>query len=142
MWMLAELRWRLGTNDSAVADPSAKAAFIATFRSALPDIEDRTKIVHLVAEHGDHIIAVSSIINVVKIPRPGDLHGQWGYLTNVYTRPEFRNSGVGGRLLAEAQRWAKDQGLSMLIVWPSDRSYAFYTRAGYRRKADPLTLDC
>jgi len=28
----------------------------------------------------------------------------------------------------------------LLIVWPSDRSYEFCERAGFRRETDPLSL--
>jgi len=28
--------------------------------------------------------------------------------------------------------------LELLIVWPSDQSYPFYERAGFRRETDPL----
>ena len=137
---LADLRWRLCTDDLPVAESHERAAFMVAFRTALPNIEDRNRLVHFVAECDGELIAVLSIVKVTKIPRPGDINGQWGYLTNVYTLPEFRNMGAGGRLLATARNWAAAQQLELLIVWPSDQSYAFYERAGFRREADPLVL--
>ncbi|ACQ68713.1 GNAT family N-acetyltransferase [Candidatus Hamiltonella defensa] len=137
---LAALRWKLCTDDSPVTDSSARKKFIAAFQSALMNIEEQGRFVPFVAESNSQIVAVLSIIKVAKIPHPDDINGQWGYLTNVYTLPEFRNKGTGGRLLAEAKNWAEAQQLELLVVWPSDKSYAFYERAGFRREADPLVL--
>jgi aminoglycoside 6'-N-acetyltransferase I len=33
-----------------------------------------------------------------------------GYLEGWYVSPEYRRRGIGGRLLAEAERWSRDQG--------------------------------
>ena len=63
-----------------------------------------------------------------------------GYLTNVYVLPDRRNQGVGARILAEVKGWAKEAGLELLIVWPSDKSRAFYRRAGFTGRDDPLQL--
>lgn len=133
---LADLRWKLCTDDSPVTDNK----FTEAFCSALQNIEDHNTLVHFVAESNSQIVAVLSIIKVAKMPHPDDLKGQWGYLTNVYTLPKFRNKGIGEGLLATARRWAEVQRLELLVVWPSDRSYAFYERAGFRREADPLVL--
>ncbi|HGJ5884485.1 GNAT family N-acetyltransferase [Arsenophonus sp.] len=79
----------------------------------------------------------------MKIPNPNDMNGHWGYLTNVYTLPKYRNKGVGTALLSVAYRWAKHEELELLVVWPSDKSYSFYERTGFRRQQreqDPLVL--
>lgn len=137
---LADLRWRLATDDSPIEDFREKTAFVEAFRCALPAVDQHEKIIHFVAESGARVVAAMSIVKVTKIPRPGDLSGQWGYLTNVYTLPEFRRRGIGAGLLAEARRWAQAQKLELLVVWPSERSYAFYQRAGFRSEHDPLVL--
>ena len=137
---LAYLRWRLSTDELPVSNPLERKEFIAAFCSALPSIEACDRLVHFVAEREGQAIAALSIVKVMKIPRPGDIWGHWGYLTNVYTLTEFRNKGIGAGLLAAARSWAEAQQLELLIVWPSDRSYEFYERAGFRRETDPLSL--
>ncbi len=137
---LADLRWRLSTGDLPTNTSLERKEFIAAFCSALPSIEACDSLVHFLAEREGQAIAALSIVKVMKIPRPGNIRGQWGYLTNVYTLPEFRNKGIGAGLLAAARNWAKAQQLELLLVWPSDRSYQFYERAGFRRETDPLTL--
>jgi GNAT superfamily N-acetyltransferase len=137
---LADLRWRLCTEDSAAYDTREKQAFVEAFRSTLPKIDDRTSVVHFVAEREARLVAALSIVKVMKIPSPDELDGAWGYLTNVYALPEFRNQGIGSELLALALDWAQSQRFELLIVWPSDPSYRFYQRAGFHRERDPLVL--
>jgi GNAT superfamily N-acetyltransferase len=81
------------------------------------------------------------VILVRKVPKPGELDGRWGYLTNCYVLPEVRNRGVGGSLLAAIKSWAVELRLELLVVWPSDRAYPFYGRAGFTRAPDPLVLE-
>lgn len=134
---LAQLRWNLCTDDQ-VSDAIAQQHFAAQFRTALSDINDQSLQVHLVAELNDMIISVMSIVRVHKIPAPDELDGEWGYLTNVYTRMEWRNHGIGQQLLEYAKQWATATGLELMAVWPSDRSFPFYQRGGFQRAPDPL----
>lgn len=52
----------------------------------------------------------------------------------------MRNSGVGQRLLTAVKDWASGENLELLVVWPSERAYPFYQRAGFSRHPDPLVL--
>lgn len=61
-------------------------------------------------------------------------------LTNSYVLPQARNAGVGQQLLAAIEAWARAEDLELLLVWPSERAYPFYERAGFRRYPDPLVL--
>ena len=63
-----------------------------------------------------------------------------GVLANSYALPEVRNAGVGSRLLAAIKGWAIGENLELLVVWPSEKAYPFYERAGYRRTPDPVVL--
>lgn len=84
-----------------------------------------------VAESENQLIAHVCIQIIKKIPKPRDLYGRWGYITNVYTKPEFRNQGVGGTLMDHVQNWGKEQALELLILWPSEKSVEFYKRKGF-----------
>ena len=52
----------------------------------------------------------------------------------------LRNAGVGSQLLAAITSWAIGESLELLVVWPSDKAYPFYERAGFRRYPDPVVL--
>jgi GNAT superfamily N-acetyltransferase len=137
---LADLRYRLCTDNAPANSVQDNEDFISAFRAVLPDIADQSSLVHFVAESEYRIVATLSIVKVNKLPHPRDMRGQWGYLTNVYTLPDYRNQGIGSRLLAVAKNWAEFEQLELLIVWPSDRSFPFYERAGFQREAGPLVL--
>lgn len=140
---LAELRWALCSDDEETEPPVDKARFTEQFLKREEELETTGNLINYVAEKDAELIGVASLILVSKIPSPCEINGYWGYVTNVYVRPAYRNNGVGEQLL----RFVKDQAIvdkcELLVVWPSDRSYPFYKRAGFkseRREQDPLVL--
>jgi len=89
---------------------------------------------HFVAEHEGEIIAFVSLCIIKKMPKPSELNGAIGYVTNTYTLPAYRNQGIGSKLLEQLTSWAKQNHLELLIVWPSDKSVSFYERNGFTNK--------
>lgn len=136
---LAELCWQLQTDDRDVVDVAKRDGFIAAFTDAFcgDALQDYH---HWVAESGQRLIGVMSVKTVRQLPRPDRLEGCWGYLTNCYVLPDYRNRGIGTQLLERVSAWSKEQDFELLVVWPSERGYSFYRRAGFDRYADPLVL--
>jgi len=137
---IADLRWRLHVDDKALDDRGANEHFIAEFLRVHEAEWKSKEVTHWVAVNSAHVVTVMSVVIVRKIPRPGNLRGRWGYLANSYALPEVRNAGAGSQLLAAIKSWAIDEGLELLVVWPSDGAYPFYVRAGFRRHPDPVVL--
>ena len=79
------------------------------------------------------IVSNAYVYRIPKVPRPGRLRGQMGYVTNVYTRPERRGQGIGARLLGCMQAWARENGIERLILWPAEGRQNFYARLGFGR---------
>ena len=96
-----------------------------------------------VAELDGRIVGAMWFQLVERVPRPGEERGALpiGYLTNVFVEPELRDAGLGSRMLEVVLAWARERGVEEIIVWPSERSYPFYERAGFSRTRDPLVLD-
>ena len=107
-------------------DPAFEAAFAQFARGAL-----RERWTAWVADDGGTIVATAWVHAVPKVPRPNRPARSLGYLTNVYTAPSARDRGVGSELLRHVDEWAEGEGLELLVVWPSERSVAFYERAGF-----------
>jgi GNAT superfamily N-acetyltransferase len=99
-----------------------------------------TDLVHWVAEQDDQLVGVVSVRIVPKMPSPENLNDRLGYVTNTYVLLQYRNDGVGTFLLSEVKSWALREKLELLVVWPSDRAYPLYERAGYLRYSDPVVL--
>lgn len=130
---LAAARWAFRTEDATEVAIESQQAFVARYKAFVRDALRSQGLVYWVAETGDReLVAHMAVFIVQAIPRPSRVRDQWGYLTDCYTRPAFRNRGVGRELLAHVVTWAEKQDLEMLIVWPSDQSESFYARAGFR----------
>lgn len=66
---------------------------------------------------------------------------RWGYVTNVYVAPAYRNQGLGAKLMRHVQAWARAKALEFLILWPSERAIPFYQRAGFAANDEILAWD-
>jgi GNAT superfamily N-acetyltransferase len=95
-----------------------------------------------VAELDGRVVGAMWVQLVERVPRPDEERGALpiGYLTNVFVERELRAEGLGSRMLDEVLTWARARAVEEIIVWPSERSYPFYERAGFSRTPDPLVL--
>ncbi|MCJ7843589.1 GNAT family N-acetyltransferase [Lederbergia sp. NSJ-179] len=93
-----------------------------------------------VAEENGKIISHIFIELIQKVPRPGRITHPFAYMTNVYTIKEYRNKGIGSKLLATVNKWAKENSYEFIIVWPSDDSIHFYKKNGYIHCAEPMNF--
>ena len=140
---LAELRWDFHMEDyPGSASPADRPPFIAActlwvhHRLALS-----TWTVWVAEDRATGAVVSQIFIDLVdKVPRPGRLIDQYGYATNVYTRPEWRSRGVGSRLMEWVKWWALGAGLEFLVLWPSDAARDFYARLGFVPEAEAIML--
>ena len=77
------------------------------------------------------LIANAFLQRVDKVPRPYQRPGSWGYITNVYVDPAWRDQGIGRAVMDVAIASAREEGLDTLLLWPSERAIPFYERAGF-----------
>lgn len=93
-----------------------------------------------VAEVGGQLVSHVYVALIDKVPRPVRENRRIAYMTNVYTRPSHRGSGVGGRLVQQAQEAARRADVELVIVWPSAESIGFYKSHGFKEPSahEPL----
>lgn len=134
---LAELRWQFRAEHDAAHlrfDPSdaARIEFTAACLEFLREslMEGRWTFWVAVEEDGT-IVSNAYVYRIPKVPRPGRLRGQMGYVTNVFTLPEQRGQGIGAQLLCSMQAWARENGIERLILWPAEGRQDFYARLGF-----------
>jgi GNAT superfamily N-acetyltransferase len=137
---LARLRWELYAEQDG--DPTeAFDAYVERFSrfamSALTSDDWRA----WVARADEGLVGAMWLHTVPRVPVPGKRAGAIGYLTNVYIAPEHRNAGLGALMLDRVKAWCAEEGFSLVIVWPTERSRSFYRRGGFDRPDDPLVLD-
>ena len=83
------------------------------------------------AERDGAPIGLASLFEYRRMPKPGRAASRWGYVSNMFVRPEARGAGIGSALLAAVIGAAEDRGYARLVLSPSERSVPFYARAGF-----------
>jgi len=85
----------------------------------------------------DLILSHVYIQRIQKVPKPSAPVDAFGYVTNVYTRPQHRNKGIGSQVLSHVKAWALEMDLEFLMLWPNEPSIPFWRRMDFRVD-DPL----
>jgi GNAT superfamily N-acetyltransferase len=135
---LVAMRRDFAFEDREDDEPGGRPAFDVECRAFLADALSTPTWQIWVAEL-DHVLIGHAFVALVdKVPRPEREHRKIAYLTNVYTRPAYRNRGVGGRLVERAKEAAHEVNVELMIVWPADESGEFYERHGFSRSSEPL----
>jgi len=124
---LSESRWDHWVEDGELQAQLSRLEFSETFTRWL---QPRLGVDWFVwcAMDSDQIVCQVYIHRIAKLPKPSSPTDAFGYVTSVYTKPNFRNQGVGRALLNEVQRWALSVDLEFLVLWPSDESVRFWQR--------------
>ncbi|WJH35345.1 GNAT family N-acetyltransferase [Paenibacillus sp. CC-CFT747] len=92
-----------------------------------------------VAEAEGRLVSHMYLQLIHKVPRPGKSPDPYfGYVTNVYTRPDYRSRGLGGQIHQAMERWSKEHEVEFLVLWPSEASGAFYERHGFVSSREAL----
>ena len=95
---------------------------------------DSNSWIHFVAELEGEIISHVSLQIIENLPIPGRLENRWGYLTNAYTKPNFRRQGLCTNLVKNALDWADKNDLKKVILWPRETSIAIYKKFGFSQE--------
>jgi predicted GNAT family N-acyltransferase len=113
--------------------------FVDEAGSERPEYEDECRAFLAAAiERGDWQIWVAAIDGrivshlyvalVDKVPRPiGSTDGS-----------RTRGSGIGSRLLQQAQEAAREADAELMLVWPSENSTDFYRHHGFASSGEPF----
>jgi GNAT superfamily N-acetyltransferase len=137
--VLAELREVFTFEDGV--HPDRRPDFGQAFATTVGNGIESGRWTVWVAELGSEIVSHVFVGLIEKIPRPTREPRWIGYVTNVYTRPEYRGKGIGAALLDQVTTWASGRDVELLFVWPSDESVGFYERAGFASGRDPLVWE-
>lgn len=139
---LARMRWDFRIEERpALADSEDHAPFL---RQCEAWIRQRVALgtwTIWLAEVDGEIVSHIFVNLVDKVPSPGRAIDRFGYVTNVYTRPEWRGHGIGGTLIEWVKAWALGADLELLHLWPSEASREFYARAGFGPATDAVNLE-
>jgi GNAT superfamily N-acetyltransferase len=136
---LAELRWefRAGREPPTEAHDAFVARCAAWMAHELAGTAWRAWVAvddgRLVGQVWTHLIA--------KIPNPVAERERHAYISNLYVQPEARG-GIGTQMLETVLRWADENGVDRVVLWPSERSVTLYERHRFKRDDEVMERRC
>ena len=83
------------------------------------------------ATHDGEPVGMASLFEYRRMPKPGRADSRWGYVSNMFVRPEHRGRGIGTALLDAILAAAEERGYARLVLSPSERAVGLYARAGF-----------
>lgn len=134
------MRWDFRTAPDEPAPVVPKAKFLSACEAFLAQGLERRDWVYWIAVEEGCILSHIFVHLFPSVPKPSQLVSRYGYMTNVYTRPPYRNRGIGGELMRHVKQWAQEQQVPFIIVSPSEASVPIYRRAGFTFETEFMEL--
>jgi GNAT superfamily N-acetyltransferase len=125
---LAQMRWDFHCEDSHVPPSEQQEQFVRRCLVFLREGFASGKWSYWVASQNGVLVAHIFVHFFQPVPRPDRAVTNYGYMTNVYTSPMYRNQGIGSARLQQVIAWARGRNVLFLMVSPSERSIPFYWR--------------
>ena len=130
---LALMKWEHGAEDDIDygehnLDGVNKDVFIEEFVAFLKEHKEYEIIV---AEENSIVVSAMFVYLIPKLPKPNGYAKYIAYLTNVYTKKEYRNKGIGTQMMHYIKSNLIEKKCELLFAWPSDNSIAWYQRNGF-----------
>jgi GNAT superfamily N-acetyltransferase len=135
---LAEMRWNFRIERHPEAVNMTRETFLEACTAFYQRVLAGDGWSCWLAEENGTILSTIFIERVERIPTPKSLISDLGYITNVYTRPAYRQKGIGAELMKHVQDWARTQDLDRLFLWPSERAVPFYLRGGFTMETQEM----
>lgn len=95
---------------------------------------------HWVAVDNDVVVTSISVNHIRKVPKPTLYVDEYAYVTNVYTKPEYRGNRIASKLMDEVVEWGKKKNFELMIVWPSSKAVIYYKKIGFDDRNDLMEL--
>jgi ribosomal protein S18 acetylase RimI-like enzyme len=137
---LAQMRWDFHCEDQLTLPVESREQFLHTCLTFLQHGLASNAWTYWIAAQDTTIVAHIFVYLFHPVPRPDRAVDHYGYMTNVYTKPAYRNRGLGTFLLQSVIAGARMRDVAFLMVSPSDRSIPFYRRAGFVDQTEWMQL--
>ena len=90
-----------------------------------------------VAEVDGKLVSNNGLVLYRKPPAFKGTTGIVGYVTNVYTLPEFRKRGIAAELMKLLAAYAKEAGAGKIHLGTTDEGRGLYEKIGFKEVAFP-----
>ncbi|HEU5440218.1 MAG TPA: GNAT family N-acetyltransferase [Ktedonobacterales bacterium] len=131
---LARLRWEMEVEHKK--QQAALEAYAAVFETSVRGpLTAGTQVSWLAEADGDEgeaqPVACVTLIWWDMPPNFENAHRRRGFVSSVYTRPEYRRQGISRQLMQMLIAWAREHGLLRLILRASDMGRPLYSELGF-----------
>lgn len=94
---------------------------------------EKNEVVAWVAENGERRVIACTAMSFYELPpKPWNLDGKYGYVSNMFTEPRHRKKGLGGKLLQAALDYAKEIGIKSVTLHATEIGAQLYHSFGFR----------
>ena len=138
---LASMRWDFRLEEAPQTPVYDRDLFLNACGVFLKQGIAEQRWTYWIARTDTQIVSHIFVQRIAKVPKPNRLEEALGYVTNVYTRPAYRNHGIGTKLMIHVLDWAREQDLEGLFVWPSEASISYYERAGFKKSSEMMEYE-
>ena len=125
--VLIEIRKRQLIDEGQSPDVNMDKELKAFFNSHCAD----NTLIEWVAEDEGKIIGTAAILLFEFPPAFTNPLGIKGYITNMYTAPEYRGKGLATKLLNQVLDEAKNRGVKDILLAASDMGKPVYRKVGF-----------
>jgi ribosomal protein S18 acetylase RimI-like enzyme len=102
-------------------------------------ISDET-FISWVIEDGGEIVATSGLCFYSLPPSFSNPSGRNAYITNMYTKPEYRRRGIAAELLDMVIAEAKERDYTVARLHTSEYGRSIYQKAGFKYSEDYMAM--
>lgn len=110
------------------------------FRFFSDKMADGSLVEYFLEENGE-IIATAGILFIEFPPAYSIPTGVRGYVTNMYTAPEYRRQGIATSMLLKLMDEAKARGVTQLCLRATDMGKPVYEKFGFEESGRWMDLD-
>ncbi len=119
----------MATLRAAWREQPADHDFVAAFEAWWE--RERDQRVTWLAEVDGTPVGMLNMLVFTRMPSPGRVRSQWGYVANAFVLTAHRGAGLGTALVDAATSYADAHDFVRLVLSPSERSVPLYERAGF-----------
>ena len=93
-----------------------------------------------IAEVNGEIVGTGTLELFNRMPYYKNFAGSEAYVLNIYTRPAYRNHGIGSSMIRELIACAHDRGVEKLWLHPTQAGSLIYRKEGFQPRNGEMEL--
>ncbi|MGC9780576.1 MAG: GNAT family N-acetyltransferase [Candidatus Heimdallarchaeota archaeon] len=106
----------------------------------LKHMKNETFLAWLAEDENKTIIATSGLAIIEKPPQLWNLTGKETYIMNMYTKPKWRNQGIGSTLLEKLLEESKNRDIFQVYLYATPIGRALYEKYGFVKSEHSMYL--